>query len=73
MDFFNTTFMRVPSDIWVCKRYVPVPGFRTLPEKGLDQVERNVVLLNVQELHKHGVSIISGTASSVGMNPGVEW
>ena len=60
------------THVWACRRRVPIPGFRTLPENGWDSVERNVVFLNVQELHKRGVSITSGTTSSARVNAGVE-
>ena len=63
--------MRVPSDSWVCNGRVPILGFRTLPENDWDSVEPNTAFLNVQELHKRGVSITSGTTSSVRVNPGV--
>ena len=33
----------------------------------------NVAILNVQEIHERAVSIISGTTSSVRVNPGVQW
>ena len=66
-----TICVQVPSNVWARERCVPTLGFRTLPENGWGWMERNMTFLNVQKLHERGVSITSGTTSSVRVNPGV--